>query len=120
MQSKGEEAGIDLHKRYKKAFPMAYSERFTAPAALYDIQHVEDVISTGKLFVSARDGFEKKNEPEWAARSRCDAAEMDLRTNRTKEARALVEARVRIACLDAAAFRPRPIPEHLLDVIAKP
>jgi glutamate dehydrogenase len=51
VQSKGEEAGIDLHKRYKKAFPMAYSERFTAPAALYDIQHVEDVISTGKLFV---------------------------------------------------------------------
>jgi len=39
---------------------------------------------------------------------------------REPEARALVEARVRIACLDAAAFRPRPIPEHLLDVIAKP
>jgi acyl-CoA thioester hydrolase len=37
---------------------------------------------------------------------------------REPEARALVEARVRIACLDAAAFRPRPIPEHLLDVIA--
>jgi len=39
---------------------------------------------------------------------------------REPEARALVEARVRIACLDAAAFKPRPIPEHLLDVIAKP
>ena len=39
---------------------------------------------------------------------------------REPEARALVEARVRVACLDAAAFRPRPIPEHLLDVIAKP
>ena len=38
---------------------------------------------------------------------------------REPEARALVEARVRVACLDAAAFRPRPIPEHLLDVIAK-
>ena len=37
---------------------------------------------------------------------------------REPEARALVEARVRVACLDAAAFRPRPIPEHLLDVIA--
>jgi len=42
----------------------------------------------------------------------------DLR--REPEARALVEARVRIACLDAASFRPRPIPDHLLDVIAKP
>ena len=39
---------------------------------------------------------------------------------REPEARALVEARVRIACLEAATFRPRPIPEHLLDVIAKP
>ena len=39
---------------------------------------------------------------------------------REPEARALVEARVRVACLDAAAFRPRPIPEHLLDVIANP
>ncbi len=38
---------------------------------------------------------------------------------REPEARTLVEARVRVACLDAAAFRPRPIPEHLLDVIAK-
>jgi acyl-CoA thioester hydrolase len=38
---------------------------------------------------------------------------------REPEARALVEARVRIACLDAAAFRPHPIPDHLLDVIAK-
>ena len=42
----------------------------------------------------------------------------DLR--REPEARALVQARVRVACLDAAAFRPRAIPEHLLDVIAKP
>lgn len=38
---------------------------------------------------------------------------------REPEARPLVEARARIACLDAATFRPRPIPEQLLDVIAK-
>ena len=42
-----------------------------------------------------------------------------LRQRRGVDSRALVEARVRVACLDAAAFRPRPIPEHLLDVIAK-
>jgi acyl-CoA thioester hydrolase len=39
---------------------------------------------------------------------------------REPEARALVEARVRVACLDADAFRPRPIPEHLLELIANP
>ena len=42
----------------------------------------------------------------------------DLR--REPEARPLVEARVRIVCLAAATFRPHPIPEHLLDVIANP
>jgi len=38
---------------------------------------------------------------------------------REPEARPLVEARARIACLDAARFRPRPIPEQLLDVITQ-
>src|SRR5438132_2250896 len=49
IQHHGEEAGIELHRRYKKAFPMAYSERFSAEAALYDIAHVEEVLATGKL-----------------------------------------------------------------------
>ena len=49
IQHGGEEGGIELHRRYKKAFPMAYSERFTAEAALYDIAHVEEVLATGKL-----------------------------------------------------------------------
>jgi glutamate dehydrogenase len=49
VQQNGEEGGIELHRRYKKAFPMAYSERFTAEAALYDIAHVEEVVATGKL-----------------------------------------------------------------------
>jgi acyl-CoA thioester hydrolase len=40
----------------------------------------------------------------------------DLR--REPDSRLLVEARVRIACLDATAFRPRPIPEFLFEVIA--
>jgi acyl-CoA thioester hydrolase len=35
------------------------------------------------------------------------------------EPNVLVEARVRIACLDAARFRPRPIPQHLLQEIMK-
>jgi glutamate dehydrogenase len=49
IQQRGEEHGIELHRRYKKAFPMAYSERFSAEAALYDIRHVEEVLATGKL-----------------------------------------------------------------------
>ena len=51
VQEKGEEAGIELHHRYKKAFPTAYSERFSADAAMYDIQHVEQVMSTGNIVV---------------------------------------------------------------------
>jgi glutamate dehydrogenase len=49
--SRGEEYGIDLHRRYKKAFPLAYAERFSAEAALYDIRHVEQVLATGELVV---------------------------------------------------------------------
>ncbi|HEY0160426.1 MAG TPA: NAD-glutamate dehydrogenase [Thermoanaerobaculia bacterium] len=49
--SQGEEVGIDLHRRYKRAFPMAYAERFTSEAALYDVGHVEHVLATGELVV---------------------------------------------------------------------
>ncbi|MFC4819393.1 tol-pal system-associated acyl-CoA thioesterase [Dokdonella ginsengisoli] len=38
---------------------------------------------------------------------------------REPEPKPLVEARVRIACVDAERFRPRPIPDHLLQEIAK-
>jgi glutamate dehydrogenase len=47
----GEEEGIELHRRYKRAFPLAYSERFSAAAALHDIKHIESVLATGKLVV---------------------------------------------------------------------
>ena len=51
IQHRGEEAGIELHKRYKRAFPMAYSENFGADAALYDMEHVEEALSTGGVVV---------------------------------------------------------------------
>jgi glutamate dehydrogenase len=51
VQEMGEEVGIDLHHRYKKAFPMAYAERFSASAALFDLGNVEHVIATGELVV---------------------------------------------------------------------
>ena len=47
----GEEEGIELQRRYKRAFSAAYSERFSAEAALYDIQHIEDVLADGRLVV---------------------------------------------------------------------
>src|SRR5436305_3574084 len=49
IHARGEEAGIELHHRYKKAFPMAYAERFSSGAALYDIDHVEEVLSKRNL-----------------------------------------------------------------------
>jgi glutamate dehydrogenase len=51
IHARGEEAGIELHHRYKKAFPMAYAERFSAGAALYDIDHVEEVLAKQNLVV---------------------------------------------------------------------
>ncbi|HEV8436008.1 MAG TPA: NAD-glutamate dehydrogenase domain-containing protein, partial [Thermoanaerobaculia bacterium] len=51
VQEHGEEAGIELHHRYGKAFPMAYAERFTAEAAVHDIRHVESVLRTATLEV---------------------------------------------------------------------
>jgi glutamate dehydrogenase len=50
-QHHGEEEGIELHRRYKRAFPVAYAERFTEEAALYDLKHVEHVLATGELVV---------------------------------------------------------------------
>lgn len=51
------------------------------------------------------------------ARSASFVVRQELR--REPEPRALVEARVRIACLDAQRFRPRPIPQYLLEEITK-
>lgn len=51
----------------------------------------------------------------------CRSASFTVRQElrREPEPKALVVARVRIACLDAVRFRPRPIPDHLLQEIAK-
>ena len=61
-----------------------------------------------KLFTQAREAFEKKTPPdaEWAARARCDTAEMELRLGKTKEARTSVEPFVKDAALAKSAFRP--------------
>ncbi|MBV9494266.1 MAG: NAD-glutamate dehydrogenase, partial [Acidobacteria bacterium] len=51
IQNRGEEAGIELQKRYKRAFPAAYQERFTPNAALFDMQHIETALATGGVVV---------------------------------------------------------------------
>jgi glutamate dehydrogenase len=51
MDKHGEERGIELHRRYKQAFPVAYSETFTEAAAVYDVEHVDDVLASGGIIV---------------------------------------------------------------------
>lgn len=67
-----------------------------------------------KHFAAARDAFEKKMpaDTEWAARARCDTAEMELRLNKTKEARATVEPFVKDAALAKSKFRPLALYYH--------
>lgn len=61
-----------------------------------------------KFFASAREAFEKKNPAgaEWAARCRCDTAEMELRLGKTKEARATTEPFLKDAALAKSTYRP--------------
>jgi cellulose synthase operon protein C len=62
----------------------------------------------GKFFAQAREAFEKKAPPDadWAARSRCDQSEMELRLGKTKEARATAEPFLKDAALAKSKFRP--------------
>ncbi|MDB5309996.1 MAG: TPR-domain containing protein [Gemmataceae bacterium] len=61
-----------------------------------------------KFFTQAREAFEKKTPPdaEWAARARCDQAEMEIRLNKVKEARATAEPFVKEMGLAKSKFRP--------------
>ncbi len=67
-----------------------------------------------KLFVQARDAFDKKTpaDVEWSARARCDTAEMELRIGKTKEARATVEPFVKDAALAKSKYRPLALYYH--------
>ena len=61
-----------------------------------------------KFFASAREAFEKKMppDPDWAARARCDTAEMELRLGKNKEARATTEPFINDANLAKNKYRP--------------
>lgn len=64
--------------------------------------------AAAKLFAQARDVFDRKAPPdaEWAARSKCDIAEMELRLGKAKEAKATVEPFVKDAALAKSKYRP--------------
>jgi glutamate dehydrogenase len=47
VDAKGEEQGIELHRVYRKAFPPVYQARFAAEAALYDLDHAQNVLANG-------------------------------------------------------------------------
>jgi TolA-binding protein len=61
-----------------------------------------------KLFAQARDEFDKLSPPdgEWSARARCDAAEMELRLGRTKDARVTAEPFAQDPKFAKSQFRP--------------
>ena len=45
--ARGEEEGVNLHRRYRDAFPTAYREAFAASAAVADARFIEDVLADG-------------------------------------------------------------------------
>src|SRR5438067_1448876 len=59
-----------------------------------------------KLFTQAREAFVKKPDAEWAARARCDQAEMELRLGKPKDARATAEPFAKDAAFSKSKFRP--------------
>ncbi len=67
-----------------------------------------------KLFQQAREAFEKKGDAsaEWAARARCDLAEMELRLDKPKEARATIEPLLKDAKFATSRLRPLALYYH--------
>ncbi|MBI1777172.1 MAG: NAD-glutamate dehydrogenase [Proteobacteria bacterium] len=49
LEAKGEERGLELFHRFCDAFPAAYVERFPGQSVLPDLEHVDEVLKTGRL-----------------------------------------------------------------------
>ena len=52
VDAKGEEAGLGLVRRYGNAFPTSYRERFSAAAAVYDIERLEELRAGAPIAVT--------------------------------------------------------------------
>ena len=49
IEAKGEVSGLALFRRYRQAFPTAYREATIAPAAVFDIDKIEEVVASGRI-----------------------------------------------------------------------
>ena len=49
IESKGEESGLTLFRRFGEAFPTSYRENTLPQAAIFDIGRIDEVIKTGRI-----------------------------------------------------------------------
>ncbi len=49
IESRGEEQGIRSLRRFARAFPASYEDRFNADATVFDIARIEETLETGRL-----------------------------------------------------------------------
>ncbi len=47
----GEEAGLASHRRFRKVFPVAYRETYSAEQAIDDVERIERVLADGELAI---------------------------------------------------------------------
>lgn len=117
--------GVVYHARYLHFLERARTEWFRAigsgQQALREEHGVVFVVHRMEIAFNAParlDDLLTATAEVEACRSASFFVRQQLR--REPEPLPLVEARVRIACVDAERFKPRPIPHHLLQEISRP
>jgi acyl-CoA thioester hydrolase len=115
--------GVVYHARYLHFLERARTEWLRAAGIgqneLREREHVVFVVHAMELRFNAPARLDDLLTATVQPLERRSASFVVTQTlKREPEARALVEARVRVACLDAIAFRPRPIPEYLSGLIS--
>jgi len=114
--------GVVYHARYLHFLERARSEWFRslgiAQQRLREVDGIVFVVHRMQLAFNAPARLDDLLSATVAIEN-LRSASFSVRQQLLREpaAAALVEADVRIACLDAASFRPRPIPNHLLQEI---
>ena len=52
VDAHGEEGGLSRFRRYASAFPLGYRERFSAAAAVFDMERAEEALTHGRLAIN--------------------------------------------------------------------
>src|SRR5262249_45788596 len=52
IDAHGEEKGLGKFRRYAAAFPLGYRERFSAEAAVFDMERAEEALTQGRLSIN--------------------------------------------------------------------